>query len=218
MVELLKNPISQAPLPKAAERIIEEGERLIDELFATERNKRIPRYLPSNPTLIYQALKTVRDDNLALGDVYCEWGSGFGIGCCLAASLGFEAIGIELEEHLVDASRGLAESVGQEIVVHQSSYLPLGFDSYEGGGGEELILPTSSAERRHPNYEDTELLTEEVDVFFVYPWPGQQQFMLDLFDAVAMEGALLVAYFGERDISIFRKVSDDEESDEFDDY
>jgi len=44
-------------------------------------------------------------------------------------------------------------------------------------------------------------------VFFAYPWPEEQELMQQLFDAVAMEGAILVVYHTDKDIRVFRKVS-----------
>ena len=43
----------------------------------------------------------------------------------------------------------------------------------------------------------------EVDLFFVYPWPGQEQMMMDLFTAVSDEGAILLMYMGEGEIEAF---------------
>ena len=45
----------------------------------------------------------------------------------------------------------------------------------------------------------------EVDLFFVYPWPGEQEMMLKLFDAVAGPDAVLIAYYGDREICLYRK-------------
>ena len=46
---------------------------------------------------------------------------------------------------------------------------------------------------------------DEIDVFFVYPWPGEQEMMLKLFDSVASEDAILIAYYGDQEICIYRK-------------
>ena len=46
---------------------------------------------------------------------------------------------------------------------------------------------------------------DEIDVFFVYPWPGEQEMMLKLFQFVASEDAMLICYFGDQEIFIYRK-------------
>jgi hypothetical protein len=47
-----------------------------------------------------------------------------------------------------------------------------------------------------------------IDLFFVYPWPEEQELMQTLFDAVAVEGAILLAYYSDREICVYRKVRD----------
>jgi hypothetical protein len=49
---------------------------------------------------------------------------------------------------------------------------------------------------------------DEIDLFFAYPWPGEQEMMLKLFDALAGEGAIFIAYFGDQDIHLYRKLDD----------
>ena len=46
----------------------------------------------------------------------------------------------------------------------------------------------------------------QVDVFFVYPWPMEQEFMQELFDAVAVEGAILISYHKAGEICAFQKL------------
>ena len=52
---------------------------------------------------------------------------------------------------------------------------------------------------------------DEIDLFYVYPWPGEQELMHALFETVAAEGAILVAYYGDKDIAAYRKVSGEDE-------
>ena len=73
----------------------------------------------------------------------------------------------------------------------------------------DYLPPEFWANREYFFYEGMELDIEEVDLFFVYPWPGEQSMMLKLFDAVAGEGAILIAYYGDRDICLYRKLEDD---------
>ena len=51
----------------------------------------------------------------------------------------------------------------------------------------------------------------DIDVFFVYPWPMEQEFMLQLFEAVAVEGAILLSYHKDGEVVANRKVSGDDE-------
>ena len=50
------------------------------------------------------------------------------------------------------------------------------------------------------------LQIDEINLFFVYPWPGEQEMMLKLFDVFAGEGSLLIACFGHQDTHIYGKI------------
>ena len=59
--------------------------------------------------------------------------------------------------------------------------------------------------KRYPRYDDMDIGLDEIDVFFVYPWPGEQEMMLKLFDSVASEDAILIAYYGDQEICLYRR-------------
>ncbi|MCB1099255.1 MAG: hypothetical protein KDN22_27035 [Verrucomicrobiae bacterium] len=212
-IELDLPTTSGFELPDAVASYLEEANRRIDVLFDTERNKRTPKFIPSDPELLYAALAEVTERDLPLGRVYCEWGSGLGLGTCMAALLGYEAYGIEIEPTLVDASRALAEDSGIDARIIEGSYIPEGFESYGGMGGEELVRPEhffgGDGEFFAPSYEGMPYTTDEIDLFFVYPWPTEQEFMLQLFDALAAEGAVFLAYYGDGEICCYRKTGED---------
>jgi hypothetical protein len=208
--EIQYNP-GKRELPKAVAEFLEEADRRIDVLFETERNKRMPKYIPGDATMLYHALAWIAEEDMPLGRVYCEWGSGFGIGACLAAMLGYEAFGIEIEPYLVDVSQTLAADCNISVEILEGSYIPDGFESYGGVGGEGLVLPEQFMDgggegALAPCYDGMPYATDEIDVFFVYPWPGEQEFMQELFDALAAEGAILLAYYGDGEMCVYRKV------------
>ena len=60
---------------------------------------------------------------------FCEWGSGMGIVAGMAHMLGHQAIGIELNEELVNASRQLLEEFGLDCQIHRASYFDLHIDA-----------------------------------------------------------------------------------------
>jgi hypothetical protein len=123
----------------------------------------------------------------------------------LAALLGYEATGIELEEGLVEIAESLAltHQTGADFI--HTSYIPEGFLSYDHVGGSDIVPDDRFGHQAHtPYYEGMDIGLDEVDVFFVYPWPGEQEMMLKLFQAVASEDAILIAYFGDHEICIYR--------------
>lgn len=205
------------PRPSVA-GLLKEANRRIDVFFETERNKRYPKFIPSDADLLYRAMAHLAEADLTFGRVYCEWGSGFGIGACLASLLGFDATGIEIETELVENARSLAEDLGIDAAFVEGSYLPEGFDSYNGVGGEELVRESAWFAGDTPpqgsvRYPGAGFEIEEVDLFYVYPWPGEQEFMLEMFDAVAAEGSVLLIYFGDGEIRAFRRVDPTSDAD-----
>ncbi len=207
-------PLQLSPndLPEDALRIIQESDDRIDELFHRAENKRIPQYLPSDPAIFYKALDDLTRRDLILGRVFCEWGSGFGVCCCLAASLGYESYGVELETRMVEESERLARDLGiDDVTILQTSYVPEGYESYSGVGGEYLIRENQMSSRNEHIvseliYEGMDREIAAIDVFFVYPWPYEQEFMQELFDEIAVEGAILLSYHKSGEIYAHRKV------------
>ena len=126
--------------------------------------------------------------------------------------MGFEAFGIEIEAELADRAARLADDLGLPLEILNTSYLPEGYEQSDGVGGEDLIvLETTSAFGEANDLPATYpgLSAEEVDLFFVYPWPGQEQLMLSLFTALASEGAVLLMYLEEREINAYLRTSED---------
>lgn len=211
-IEEIELDLSDRIIPKNVATFLKEANRRIDVLFDTERNKPMPKYIPGDADLLYAALSFLTKEDIPLGRVYCEWGSGFGLGACMAAMLGYEAYGIEIEPYLVEMSKDLAEDMGIDVEILEGSYIPEGFDSYGGVGGEELVKPGEMfggvEDGYVPFYEGMPYGTDEIDLFFVYPWPTEQEFMQEMFDAVAADGAILLAYYGDGEMCAYRKTAD----------
>ena len=211
-IEELEIHSENKPLPAKVAAYLEEANRRIDCLFESGRNRKMPRFIPSDAVAIYNALDYLTDQDIPLGRVYCEWGSGFGIGTCFAALLGYDAYGIEIEEELVNSSEKLADDFGIDIQIINSDYMPEGFECGNGSGGAELVLPEQQAFGQSSfdevaRYEGMEHGLDEVDLFFIYPWPGEQEFVQEFFHAVAADGAILLTYYGENDLCAYRKTA-----------
>ena len=193
-------------VPEPFASLIQDADERWEKFWAQKLNKRYPRYVASEPAQVYAALKHVRDEGLALGERFIEWGSGFGVATSLAAQLGFEATGIELEDGLIEIAESLAEKhrTGAEFIA--TTYIPEGYISYDHVGGSDIVPDDSFGYQvEPPRYDGMDIGLDEIDVFFVYPWPGEQEMMLKLFASVASEDAILIAYYGDQEICIYRK-------------
>src|SRR5688572_14312824 len=97
----------EVTLPPKVAALIEDAGQRIDALDNTTRIE-IPAFVPSNFELAYRALAEINAANLATGHRFIEWGSGIGVIACLASCVGLDAVGIEIEQKLVDIAERLA--------------------------------------------------------------------------------------------------------------
>jgi hypothetical protein len=129
----------------------------------------------------------------------------------MASLLGYEAYGIEIEEELVRLSRAIARRLGILVEIICTSMFPEGYGSYSGVGGAELVRPESWSDHDEPRrplrYNGMAIDVAEIGLFFAYPWPEERELIQELFDAVAAEGAILVAYYTDTEVRVFRKVA-----------
>ena len=200
-------------IPDEVTAMLAEAEQRCDAFFEAGLDRRYPRYLPSNPEKVFAAIATLKESGLLRGDVFCEWGSGFGIATCMASLIGFEAYGIEIEDGLVKLSTELARDLSIPAEYLCTSYLPEGYEECEGIGGKDLLPPQATTSGGAtiditPLYDGLD--PGEVDLFFVYPWPGQEEFMMDLFDEVASEDAILLIYQADGETTVHRQSFNDE--------
>jgi len=200
-------------IPDDISALLAEGARRCDGFFEAGLGRRYPRYLPSNPAIIYAAIVSLKKAGYLRGATFCEWGCGFGIATCMASLLGFEAYGIEIETEIAEFAVQLASDQNIPVEILCTSYLPEGYEECEGIGGKDLLPPEATtsggvAIDTTPIYDGLD--PDEVDLFFVYPWPGQEGLMMDLFKAVASEDAILLIAHGEREITAYRRTIDDD--------
>ena len=200
-------------IPDKVITMLAEAEQRCDAFFEAGLDRRYQRYLPSNPEKVFAAIATLKESGLLRGKVFCEWGSGFGIATCMASLIGFEAYGIEIEDGLVKLSTELARDLSIPAEYLCTSYLPEGYEECEGIGGKDLLPPQATTSGgaiidTTPLYDGLD--PGEVDLFFVYPWPGQEEFMMDLFDEIASEDAILLIYQADGETTVHRQSFNDE--------
>ena len=138
-------------------------------------------FVPGDGRYVFQVLQwLLRTDKLARGAAFLEWGSGQGLASIFASLLGLSAVGVELDEELVRESTALAARYDAPARFIHGSYDP----ATPG-------VKTVTARHRAAVY--------------VYPWPGEETYFLQLFHATASPGALLLMCLGPEEVRIFRK-------------
>ena len=193
-------PVDQPAVPGDVRAFLREAGRRMDRLQFDEH---VPAFVASDFQSAYATLRALAEANLAPGDLFCEWGSGLGVVACLAAMLGFDARGIEIEPSLVEAAVQLAADFDLPVEFIQGSFIPPG-GGRSLGGSDPFAWLTTAEGRAH---EELTIEPEEFAVVFVYPWPDEERAIADLFDHCAGTGALLVSYHGGEGLRVRRKVA-----------
>lgn len=176
-LQRLDVPLQWVAPPEPAASLISAARCAIDAFTADPAQRRIAALVHSHFELAWHALQHLVEQRLAPGRRFCEWGSGFGVVACLAAQLGFDARGIEIEDRLVAAAQRLADTMA----------LPARFDF---------------ADHRTPGY-----VPPAADVVYAYPWPAEERHVFALFERCAAPGALLLSYHGGKQLRLHRQDS-----------
>lgn len=185
--------------PSRVTHLLREADSRIREHMEQQRGHS-RGFVASNFALVNAAIERIVAERLARGPLFCEWGSGFGVVTMLASLLGFDAYGIEIQSELVLAAEDLADCLGCDVRFAHGSFV--------ASCDEDLI---ESAERSwwHTTegsaYEDLDLEPEDFDLFFGYPWPGEEDLFDALFVRYASVGALLLTYHDTSGVLVQRK-------------
>lgn len=198
--------IPATPVPRAVRDLLDDADGRIERFHHRRRDNPAPAFVPSDFVETYRAVSHLAALNLAPGSRFVEWGSGLGVVTCQAALLGFDAVGIEIEEELVDESRSLAEDHGVEAEFVCGSYVPEDGDEVLEANAYNLARAVTWLRNDAPGaYDELGLEPDDFDLVFAYPWPGEEGAVFDLFAEFASVGALLLTHHGEEGMRLQRK-------------
>ena len=201
---VLENLSWSAPtveLPAAVHALLREADRRT-EVFLNRTTFQPPGgFLAGDYALVYSALRQLEATEGAAGKVFCEWGSGFGVITLLAATLGFRAFGIEVQEELVEEAQGLAEWAELSVEFAAGTFVPA--DAAPQAGDEEG--PSFLDNAGPDGHELLGLSPTELDVVYCFPWPHEELLVERLFEECAAPGALYLTDRGDEQLVAFRK-------------
>ena len=156
-------------LPREVSAFVNDAERRIAKFRA---RRQVPGFIRTDFVRAYHALRALSAATTPPNRRFLEWGSALGVVAGLAALLGFEAYGIEIDAELVAEATQLAADHALRVRFACGSYVPEDSDAY-------TCLERTAA---------------EFGVIFAYPWPDEVEKMHALFQRVAGDQALLLTY------------------------
>ncbi len=190
-------------LPDDVSAFLDEAQARLDVFVARRLDNPVLGFHPSDFPQVYHILRWIRHAQLAAGDRFCEWGSGLGVVASLAAMLGFESYGIEIDKSLVETAATLAEDFAVPVEFVHGSFIPDGFDvASEVPGSPNWLVTWGDS-----GYDKLDLEPEDFDVIYAYPWPGEAYQIEDLFEHVAATGTILITFHGCDEFRVRRKTS-----------
>jgi hypothetical protein len=193
--------LNDAPLPAKVASLLADAKQRIDYLEDISRAA-MPAFIPSDFAVVYGALVAIHAANLSTGRHFLEWGSGIGVVTALAELIGFDAVGIEIEQPLVKLAEQLAAAHAINAQFICGSFIPNGADVSLSTPDDFAWLTTIGPAA----YDELDLDPDDFDLIFAYPWPGEEQIILDLFANHAATGALLLTYHGIEGMRLQRKI------------
>lgn len=196
--------IPERALPGFVAEFLEEATSRIRD-FVEVRQIRVNGFVPSDFDVVFAGLEAVAENDVAPGDVFLEWGSGFGVVAMLASLLEFQAYGIEIDQELTACARMLADDFELPVDFVAGSFIPAGGEALVERlfSGSESWLTTIA----DTAYDELGLGLSDFDVVYAFPWPGEQQVVSGLFEEYAAVGAVLVTFDQLEGVRCWRKTA-----------
>lgn len=170
MLHELPLPSGDRHTPALLTAFIELAEEHIDAYQESVGEQLSPRFEPADYREVAEVLVPLRRDFRNDQIRFCEWGCGFGVVAGMAAQLGFQASGIELDPVLWKLA----------VQLHRKNQLPT-----------HLI----HGDFIHPAPDVSAAYTpDQVDLFYAFPWPDEVESIKDHFARVAAPSARLLLY------------------------
>lgn len=186
-------------MPAAASLIDIANERIESFMLATDDVSE--NFVPCDFHLLDQALTWIEQNNLLTGRRFCEFGSGFGVVTLLASQHGMEAVGIEIESNLAEQASNLADDLNLSARFYCGSFIPRNVDGIVELSRDVEHVQTHEGEV----YEEIGLAMDDFDLFFAFPWPGENSFFEGVFESGAANNAMLLSYDGINGMQLVRK-------------
>jgi hypothetical protein len=170
---------------RALALLVEEVRKRTSLLTGGDRDA----FVGSELLTVNRALSRIQAEGLARGPVFCEWGSGLGGVCGVAALNGFTPLGIEIQREFVDSARELAKNLNLAMVFAEGTFLFPGDEDLVSTATLHMVQTFDSRA-----WDEMDLAPADCDVVFAYPWPGEEDIVDGAFARHASPDALLLTF------------------------
>jgi len=194
---------SESIIPEEIEGLLAKADSLLQSYWDSWHRRPIEQYVACDFRDVWRAMQAVKTLNLPFGNLFCEWGCGFGIVTALASKLGWDAVGIEAEEFLVQQAQAFLRSEKIPAEIWHGNFLPPGSQ----GLAKRQANHASLFHQIPCVYPKVSLGVDDFATIFAYPWPGEDYFLKDVFRHYAADQAILVMFLGPYELEIYRKDS-----------
>ena len=150
-------------------------------------------YVSADYGAVYDSLRKLQNRCAT----FLEWGSGLGVVTIMAAHLGFDAYGIEIEPELVEHARELADRYHSTAKFGCGSFVP-GEYRERSSSGEEFHRTICDAV---PAYDELDMELRDFDLVYGYPWPEEHLVFRSIMRHYGAPRAILVCYDAREGIS-----------------
>jgi len=163
---------------------------------AHENEAAFEGYVGSDFDAAYRVLKSFQ----GRAATFLEWGSGLGVVAIMAARMGFESSGIEIQPGLVDLAQTLAQKYHADATFVCGSFVPDDFEPDASVGDEFFRTDSDSAS----GYDQLDRELADFDLVYAYPWPDEQGLFNSIMRRCGGRRAVLIRYDNREGISFGR--------------
>lgn len=153
-------------------------------------------YVSANYAMVYRSLQKFQNRCVT----FLEWGSGLGVVTIMAAQMGFDAYGIEIEPELVAHADELAERFGSNAKFACGSFIPADYEEDSRDGAEFYRTITDSPS----GYEALDMELRDFDLVYAYPWPEEHIVFRRMMRRFGASSSVLVCYDQREGMSVIR--------------
>ena len=154
--------------------------------FCASRDSEFHRVIPADLPSAIEMLQEQRQ----YGHTFLELGSATGAITILADLIGFEAYGIEIEPALVEVAERFAHEVGSGATFVEGSFVPKEYRDEVSLLEADYMTPTEGADA----YAEMGLEIADFDLVYVYPWPGEEEWLIEMLRRFGGERTRLMVY------------------------